>query len=358
MATLESTAGVRPFLPLEIMSAIVGELSRSHDVDHLVCAWTTCRLLSRQIKKEVESAFYKTHLPRTYVRFDQRHNLHNPFRSIWFNFDRLSDDGITATFVPSKLGYPPTTKDLRQIFQRLAKPTSKRVVVPTQGVRIGRDFNDIEIPYTSLRIKSKEIVVDWKRLYALFFSEEKLQNDLFKEWKDENAIPWAKKRRDEGKDLLSDETFRFLDRVSRASKECRNVARRRRIQHQHITLLGLPLVVNKLYLRREGRAVNDLHQTHQIVELLKSKKKKRSLGSSTNHKPTTLKPSKGEVEDTYDADNDGKAAESDWSDGDEEDEEDEEEDQVDEDDEDDDMDDSNDGDDFEDLDDLEATDES
>lgn len=70
MAELESKVSQLPALPWEIVSAIVANLSESASTEDLVYAWTLCRSLSKQVKKEVEDTFCKLHLPKTTFRFN------------------------------------------------------------------------------------------------------------------------------------------------------------------------------------------------------------------------------------------------------------------------------------------------
>ena len=76
----------------------------------------------------------------------------------------------------------PTAYQLKTIFQKLAKPTEKRIIAPSHVVRIRRDLNDSAIPHTSLKMKSQEIHVDWKQLYTLYFRETRNHDRLVEQW--------------------------------------------------------------------------------------------------------------------------------------------------------------------------------
>lgn len=101
---------------------------------------------------------------------------------VWFDFHHLSDDGAAAVFVPSKTRVRPTAYELKTVFQKLAKPTEKRIIAPRHVVRIRRDLNDIAVPHISLKMKSQEIHVDWRQLYTLYFREKRHYDILIEQW--------------------------------------------------------------------------------------------------------------------------------------------------------------------------------
>ena len=175
MATVDVTAHELPSLPREIVSAIIKCLSSSVNIEDQVFAWTRCRRLSRQIRKEVEDVFSTVHLPKTGFGFDFSGSL------IGFDFQQLSVNEDTAIFVPWKCQDRPTQAQVTQSFESLAK-TRKSIIIPNHIVWFRNDVNDIEIPYTSLYLEAQKIVVDWKKLFTLYLGEYQLYSKLTRAW--------------------------------------------------------------------------------------------------------------------------------------------------------------------------------
>ena len=182
MATVEVIAQEMPSLPREIVSAVVKCLSSSTKIDEQVFAWTHCRRLSRQIRKEVEDVFSKVHLPKTGFGFNTSWGL------ISFNFHELSVTEDRAIFLPSMCRDRATRAQVIECFESLAK-TRKSIIAPSHIVWFGNDVNDIEIPYTSLYLKTQKLVVDWKKLFTLYLEEYQLYNNLTRAWVSVNVDP-------------------------------------------------------------------------------------------------------------------------------------------------------------------------
>ena len=194
MANASSTA---PTLPPEVWDIVIGNLPNCISMRDLTYVWTECRQVSKQFKKRIELSFGQAHLPKTFLNFDisMWYNPSQVQRLYWltrgpprkpaygwgppyrFDFDRLSDDRKTAIYVPWHGNQP--ISSLSKIQDKLERQTSTSWFdKPGQTVQFRRGMNDIAIPFLDLDHKNGELSIDWRELYTLYFTEERLFHRL------------------------------------------------------------------------------------------------------------------------------------------------------------------------------------
>lgn len=102
-----------------------------------------------------------------------------------FSFDRLSKDGqlaffqSDATFFQSS-GSGEIDQDL--IFDRIDELSPDEINDGHQLVRIRSSVHDIYIPDLEVDKTSKEISLNWRNLFSIFFAEEMMYNRIMQRW--------------------------------------------------------------------------------------------------------------------------------------------------------------------------------
>lgn len=97
---------------------------------------------------------------------------------VTFLFDRISDDGRIAFFRSPECN----ELDQHRIFDRIDEMSPDVLNIANQIVHIRGFAHDIYIPDLKVDKKSREISLDWLKLFSLFFAEEKTYGKIMQQW--------------------------------------------------------------------------------------------------------------------------------------------------------------------------------
>ncbi|CAF9942953.1 MAG: hypothetical protein ALECFALPRED_010283 [Alectoria fallacina] len=179
---MTSTNLSMPHLPKEIRATILSHYdTKDPDLLHL---WTSTRFVSLEFHQIIEDLFTRRHLNPVSIYFTNIYGIAlwntntNKILYDWegFGFLRLSANRQRAIFSSGR----PMAESLLQKLPVSTKEmgTGTELIGLRHFVRVGGMINDTPLPGLVVDRERGTISIEWKRLFELFFAEEKLYRRL------------------------------------------------------------------------------------------------------------------------------------------------------------------------------------